>query len=49
MLPSRSQGSRAPWLMPAAYVVAFVLAGLTPSLRERWFLLSPATAVVVVP
>lgn len=46
--PSASMGrSRAPWLMPAAYVVAFVLAGLTPSLRERWFLLSPATAVVV--
>ena len=37
---------RASWVMPAAYLGAFVLAGLTPSLRERWFLVSPPLAVV---
>ncbi len=45
--PSVESGrSGTAWLMPAAYAGAFALAGLTPSLRERWFLLSPATVVV---
>ncbi len=38
---------RGRWFMPAAYLGAFVLAGLTPSLRARAFLVSLPTAVPV--